>query len=129
MRSLKFPKMFNSNNTNVWKETEHKKATAQNTKLLLHSTRGDLLGDPYFGLMLKRYMFEPNNYVLQDIIIDMIYTQLVIFIPQLFIKRKDIEIIQDRVNGRGTLICNFHAINQVDYSNDMYSLVLFQDAE
>lgn len=129
MRSLKFPKMFKSNSTNVWKETEYKKATAQNTKLLLHSARGELLGDPYFGLMLKRYIFEPNNYILQDIIVDMIYTQLVIFIPQLYIKRKDIEIIQDRTNGKATLICNFHATNQVDYTNDMYSLVLFQDTE
>ena len=127
MRSLKFPKMFNSNSTNVWKSTEYLDATTQNTILLLHSMRGELFGDPYFGLMLKRYLFDQNSYILKDNIIDMIYTQLAIFIPQVKVNRKDIEIIQDREKGK--LYCRFEGINQIDYQNNTYNLVLFESQD
>ena len=125
MRSIKFPKMFNTNNTNVWKSTEYLEATKQNTILVLHTTRGELFGDPYFGLLLKRYLFDQNSYVLKDAIIDMIYTQLAIFIPQVRVKRKDIDIVQDREKGK--LYCQFSGINQIDYTNNTFNLVLLDD--
>ena len=125
MRSLKFPKMFNTNSSNVWKSTEYLEATKQNTILLLHTTRGELFGDPYFGLMLKKYMFDQNNFVLKDAIIDMIYTQLAIFIPQVKVQRKDINIVQDREKGK--LYCEFSGINQIDYTNNTFNLVLLED--
>lgn len=127
MRSIKFPKMFNPNSTRVWKSSEHLEATKQNTKLLLQTTRGELFGDPYFGLMFKRYLFDQNSYILRDVIIDMIYTQLAIFIPQVRVKREDIEIIQDR--ERGKLYCRFSGINQIDYTFNTYNLVLFDEKE
>lgn len=125
MRSLKFPNMFNTNSTNVWKGTEHKEATVQNTKLLLNCTRGELFGDPYFGLMLKKFMFDQNNYVLKDAIIDMIYTQLALFIPQVHVNRADIDIVQDREKGK--LYCAFSGTNQIDYTNDNFNLLLFEE--
>ena len=125
MRSIKFPKMFNTNSTRVWKSSEYLSATKQNTILVLHSTRGELFGDPYFGLMLKKYLFDQNNYALRDAIIDMIYTQLAIFIPQVKVKRKDINIVQDREKGK--LYCEFSGINQIDYQNNTYNLVLLED--
>ena len=88
MKSIAFPKMFNSNSTNTVKDME---ATRQNTLLLLRSEKGELFGDPYFGLRLKRYIFEQNNYILRDVIIDEIYTQLALFMPQLIVERKDIK--------------------------------------
>lgn len=127
MRSIKFPKMFNSNSTNVWKSNEYNEATTQNTKLVLRSTRGELFCDPYFGLMLKKYLFDQNSYALRDAIIDMIYTQLAIFIPQVKVKREDIEIVQDR--ERGKLYCNFSGINQIDYTNNTFNLVLFDERD
>ena len=127
MRTIKFPKMFNTNSTNVWKSSEHLEATKQSTKLLLNTTRGELFGDPYFGLMLKRYMFEQNNYVLRDAIIDIIYTQLAIFIPQVKVRREDIDIVQDR--QRGKLICEFSGISQIDYTHNTFNLVLLNDQE
>ena len=127
MRTIKFPKMFNPNSTRVWKADEHLEATKQSTKLLLHTNRGELFGDPYFGLMLKRYLFDQNNYILRDVIIDMIYTQLAIFIPQVKVKREDIEIVQDRSKGR--LECNFSGINQIDYTHNTYNLVLFDERD
>lgn len=127
MRSIKFPKMFNPNSTRVWKSSEHLEATKQNTKLLLNTNRGELFGDPYFGLMFKRYLFDQNSYILRDAIIDMIYTQLAIFIPQVKVKREDIEIIQDR--ERGKLYCRFSGISQIDYTFNTYNLVLFDEKE
>lgn len=127
MRSIKFPKMFNPNSTRVWKSSEYLDATKQNTILLLHTTRGELFGDPYFGLMLKRYLFDQNSYILKDNIIDMIYTQLALFIPQVRVKREDIDIIQDREKGK--LYCRFSGISQIDYTYSTYNLVLFDEGE
>lgn len=120
MNSIKFPDMFNSNSTKVVKNLD---ATRQNTLLLLNSEKGDFFGDPYFGIRLKRYLFEQNNYILKDIIIDEIYTQLALFMPQLRVDRKDIKIIQERAS----LYCTFKAINQIDFKTDTFSLMLFDE--
>ncbi len=129
MRSIKFPKMFcsKSSTTQVWKSTEADQATKQNIKLLLKSERGELIGDPYFGLLLRHYLFNQNNYVLKDQIIDMIYTQLATFIPQIKVKRKDILVFQDRETGK--LYCEFSGINQIDFTLNTYQLVLFDEKE
>lgn len=127
MRSIKFPQMFNTNSTRVWKSTEYTKATTQNVKLLLQCERGELIGDPYFGLLLKHFMFDPNSYILRDQIIDMIYTQLVEFMPQIFVERKNISVFQDREKGK--LYCEFTGISQIDYTHNTYNLVLFDANE
>lgn len=127
MRSIKFPHLFNTNSTRVWKPSEQLTATKQNTKLVLYSERGELIGDPYFGLMLRHFLFDQNNYVLRDQIIDMIYTQLAIFIPQVKVERKDINVFQDREKAK--LYCEFSGINQIDYSLNTYQLVLFDEGE
>ena len=127
MRSIKFPHMFNTNSTRVWQSSEHLNATKQNTKLVLYSERGELIGDPYFGLMLRHFMFDQNNYILRDQIIDMIYTQLAIFIPQVHVERKDITVFQDREKAK--LYCEFSGVNQIDYQLNTYQLVLFDSNE
>lgn len=120
MRSLKFPDMFSSTTTNTVQDLN---ATKQNTLLLLKSEKGEFVSDPYFGIKLKRYLFDQNSYILKDIIIDEIYTQVALFLPQLSISRKDINIIRDRAK----LICTFKAINNVDFTTDMYSLVIYDE--
>lgn len=127
MRSIKFPKMFNNSSTRVWKSSEYKEATTQNTKLLLNSERGELIGDPYFGLLLKHFMFDPNSYILRDQIIDMIYTQLAVFIPQVKVERKNISVFQDKEKAK--LYCEFTGINQIDFTVNTYYLVLFEETE
>lgn len=127
MRSIKFPKMFNNSSTRVWKSSEYKEATTQNTKLLLNSERGELIGDPYFGLLIKHFMFDPNSYILRDQIIDMIYTQLAVFIPQVKVERKNISIFQDKEKAK--LYCEFTGINQIDFTVNTYYLVLFEETE
>lgn len=127
MRSIKFPKMFNTNSTNVWKSTEYLEATKQNSKLLLQSERGELFGDPYYGVLFKHFLYNQNSYVLKDAVIDIIYTQLALFIPQVRVKRTDIEIIQNQ--KKGILYCNFTGINQIDYQPNTYNLILYKDAD
>lgn len=124
MRSIKFPKMFNKNTTNVWKASEHKEATLQNCVLLLQAERGEMFGDPYYGPLFKHYLFDQNNEVLADVISDIIYTQLAIFMPQLRVNRNNITIVQD--SEKGKLYCHFIATDQIDYTVNTYQLVLFQ---
>jgi hypothetical protein len=77
--------------------------------------------------MLKRYLFDQNNYILRDAIIDIIYTQLAIFIPQVKVRREDINIIQDR--KRGQLICEFSGISQIDYTHNTFNLLLLNEQD
>ena len=127
MRSIKFPNMFNTNSTNVWRSNEYLEATKQNSELLLQCQRGELFGDPYFGLLFKQYLFSQNSSILRDQLVDMIYTQLAIFIPQIKIERKNIHIIRDKQKGK--VICRFSGINQIDFTNNTFNLVVFRNDE
>ena len=123
MRSFKFPKMFKSNTSQIWRADEYNKATKQNTLLLLQSERGELECDPYFGILLKHYMFNQNSYILKDMLIDTIYTQIAIFLPQVKVTRNSIDLITDPLKGR--LYCSFSGINQIDYTHNTFNLLLF----
>lgn len=125
MRSYKFPNMFRSNGSRIWGENEYNQATTQNVLLLLQSERGELECDPYFGILLKHYMFNQNSYVLKDMLIDTIYTQIAIFLPQVKIARKDIDIIAEPLKGR--LYCKFSGTNQIDYTHNTFNLLLFDE--
>lgn len=125
MRSYKFPKMFRSNSSNIWLEDEHGKATRQNVLLLLQSERGELECDPYFGILLKHYMFNQNSYILKDMLLDTIYTQIAIFLPQVRVNRNSIDLIADPLKGR--LYCSFSGTNQIDYTHNTFNLLLFDE--
>ena len=125
MRSYKFPKMFSPNSSRIWRADEHGKATKQNVLLLLHSERGELECDPYFGILLKHYMFNQNSYILKDMLIDTIYTQIAIFLPQVKVSRNSINIVADGV--RGKLYCSFSGTNQIDYTHNTFNLLMFDE--
>ena len=122
MRSYKLPKMFNPNSSRIWLPEEYNKATKQNVLLLIQSERGELVCDPYFGILLKHYMFEQNNYILKDMLLDTLYTQIAIFLPQIKINRSSIEMISDQKKGK--LYCRFSGINQIDYTHNTFNLLL-----
>lgn len=126
MRTWKFPNMFKTNSSNIWKATDYNKATKQSSVLLLNTERGELFGDPYYGLLFKQYLFEQNNLILRDAVIDIVYTQLVLFIPQLHIERQNIDIIQDAEHGK--LYCKFTAVSQIDFTNDNYTLIMYDES-
>lgn len=122
MKSLSFPNMIEHNYVQTVSDRE---ATLQNMILLLSSEKGEFKFDPFFGIRLKRYMFEQNNLVLRDILVDEIYEQLSIFMPQLIIRREDIHIEPDKEK----LYLTVKARNQKDFKLNSYNLVLFDTGE
>lgn len=122
MISFQFPKMFNSNSSLTVKDSE---ASMQNIITFLGCEEGDLDGDPFYGIALKRYLFNPNNVILKDILIDEIYTKIAIFVPQIRVNRTDIELIRDRAK----LYIKIKGVNQANMMTERYSLVLYEDQE
>ena len=121
MRSIAFPNMFNHTTTNFVYDHD---ATLQNIKLLLWSEKGELFGDPYYGTSLRRFLFDQNDEILRDILLDDIYTALVLFIPQIQLERKDVKLVRDT---RGSLTLTINALNKVDYTPDLYNIVLLEN--
>jgi phage baseplate assembly protein W len=117
--------MFDTNSSRIWRADEYGKATRQNVILLLQSERGEFEYDPYFGILLKHYLFNQNSYILKDVLIDTIYTQIAIFLPQIRISRNSIDIISDQRKGR--LYCSFSGISQIDYTHNTFNLLLFDE--
>lgn len=122
MYSIAFPDMVSNTNTKIISDNE---ATWSNLKLLLLSAKQTLFGDPYFGSNLKKLMFEQNNQVLRDIVIDDIYTTILSFMPQITLKRNDIEII----SNRETVYIKIKCTNLLDYQVNTYTLNMMDVGE
>lgn len=120
MYSIEFPKMFDSAGTRLVKDSS---ATVQNIRLLLESCKGSLLGDPYFGSKIRRYIYEQNNVILRDIIIDDILVALQTFIPQIKITRKDIKLVSEKTTIYATINC----INKIDSEINLFQIKLTTD--
>ena len=118
MKSISFPSMFGTTNTKVVSDSHD--ATFQNLLLLLGSEEGEFKSDPYFGLKLRRLIFEQNNFILRDIVVDGIYTKVKTFMPQLLVNRNDITLVVERAK----ISCNIKTVNRLDFTTDMYNLVL-----
>lgn len=119
MDSINFPDMFSTTSTKIVSGHD---ATLNNLKLILLSSRKTLFGDPYFGTNLKWLLFEQGNEVLQDIVIDDIYTAILTFMPQLTLSRKDIEIIFNREE----VFIKIKATNLLDFKTDLYTINLME---
>lgn len=117
MYSISFPNIFTSSRTNLIKDKE---AIKQNIRLTLLSDRLSLYGDPYFGSILKKLIFEQGDSILRDIVIDEIYTCLNIFIPQIVIDRKDISL--NIKNNTVFIDMKYYYIT--DKTSDMYQIEL-----
>lgn len=117
IKSIQFPKMFNRTVTNTVEDYD---ATLQNLTMLINSEKRGLFGDPYFGTNVKKYMFDQNDAVLADILIDDIYTAVATFMPQLIIERKNIAIINEGTK----IIINIQAKNREDFQTNLYNIVL-----
>ena len=112
--------MLNSASTNM---LDDKEATKSNIHTLLSSEQGEFLSDPTFGIKLKQYLFDQNNQVIVDILIDEIYEKLTLFIPQIIVNRSDITITQERAKLYATIRVTY----KVDFTTDLYQLVLFDE--
>ena len=125
MNVIRFPKIFNNNSTAV--VTDPSACMFQSIRLLINSEMTSLLGDPGFGIRLKKYFYEQNNYILRDILIDEIYTQLCTFLPQIFVERKNIQITQKYEK----LYVQLSFTIKETFESSTYELVLFnmEDSE
>ena len=122
MKSIAFPQMFTRTVTNTVSDHD---ATLQNLKLLLWSEKGELFGDPYYGTGFKKYLYDQNDLVLEDIVIDDVYTTIALFMPQIKVNRKDIKLIRD---DKGRLSVTIKCTNLVDFTTDLYTIVLMEAA-
>lgn len=121
MYSLKFPEMFSINKTNL---VQDKEATMSNLILLLGSEKKTLFGDPYYGTLLHKFLFEQNNQILRDIVIDEIYTSIITFMPQVRLKRSDISVYSQGTSLLAHIVCT----NVLDNTQLDYTLNLFNDS-
>jgi len=123
MYSIAFPDMLSINRTKIISDHE---ATYSNLYLILKTVTKDcLFGDPYYGTNLLRVIYQQNNVLLQEIVVDEIYTAIRTYIPQLRLTRKNIT-----VRGEGTkLFAEIRAINMIDQQLDLYNIELTDFSE
>lgn len=120
MKSISYPKMFvTKTKTGLSKDYY---ATLQNLKMLIFSEKGELFGDPYFGTGLMRFLHDPNDVVVRELLVDEIYTAIAVFMPQIKLTRKDITIVSDGTK----VVCEIKAINRVDYQTNLYTIPLLE---
>lgn len=120
IKSIAFPNMFTRTSTNF---VTDKEATFQNLKYLILSEKGELFGDPFYGVGLKKYLFDQNDTIIKDLILDDMYTAIATFMPQLRINRNDLKL---RTGDKGEIFVDIRAVNQLDFTTDLYSIVLLE---
>ena len=120
IKSIAFPNMFTRTSTNF---VTDKEATFQNLKYLILSEKGELFGDPFYGVGLKKYLFDQNDTIIKDLVLDDMYTAIATFMPQLRINRNDLKL---RTGDKGEIFVDIRAINQLDFTTDIYSIVLLE---
>ena len=112
--------MFNDTKTLLLKNTE---ATASNLWLLLKSDKRALFGDPFFGTSLKKAIFEQNDGILVDLVIDEIFTSITTFMPQIKLYRENIKLTSDGVD----VFCNITCTDLTDYTTNLYKINLTEE--
>ena len=118
MKSISYPKMFvTKTKTGIVEDYD---ATLQNLKMLLYSEKGELFGDPYFGGGVKKFLYDQNDLILKDLLVDEIYVAIGTFMPQVRVNRKDITVDVD-----GTKVyCKIKATNMVNFETNLYTIPL-----
>ena len=124
MKSININNMFSNISTNTILD---KDATMQNLKLLLETSKGELFGDPYFGTNLKKMIYDQNDIILKDLVIDDIYTAIKTFMPQIEVDRKDISAEVKPNGNKAVLQVTMSALNKLTYETNLYNIALFSE--
>ena len=124
MKSININNMFSNISTNTILD---KDATMQNLKLLLETSKGELFGDPYFGTNLKKMIYDQNDVILKDLVIDDIYTAIKTFMPQIEVDRKDISAEVKPNGNKAVLQVTMSALNKLTYETNLYNIALFSE--
>ena len=123
MVSIRFPDMLSINKTNL--VYDNSEATLINLKTLLNCDKRMLLGDPAFGSYAREYLFEQNDSLLRDIIVDGIYSTIVAYMPQLSLTRSNIKVTSDGDTVSAEISC----INNIDATVNNYNIDLITRGE
>lgn len=123
MVSIKFPNMLSVNKVNLL--YDNNESTLNNLKVLLNCDRNILLGDPAFGSYAREYLFEQNDSMLRDIIIDGVYTTIRRYMPQLSLTRSNIDVTSDGYKVSANISC----INNIDATVNNYNIDLITQGE
>lgn len=122
MYSFAFPNMFNTTQAIL---LEDKDAIRSNMILLLSSERRTLFGDPYYGSELRKYIFEQRNSIVVDLLIDELYSTIVMFMPQVYLTRKDITIY----SAKNQLFAEIRYHYIIDNTSDLFTIRLTEVTE
>lgn len=120
MNSIAFPRIFRHTRTLMFEDHD---AIRSNLILLLASEKTTLFGDPFFGTNLLPILFEQNAPIVKDLVIDEIYTSILIFMPQLYLERKDIKLEARGVDLYAIIRCTYY----LDRVADLYEINLTTD--
>jgi len=123
MISIKFPDMLSINKTNLI--YDNSESTLNNLRVLLHCDRRMMLGDPAFGSYAREYLFEQNDAMLREIIVDGIYTTIRRYMPQLSLTRSNITVTSDGYRVSANISC----INNIDATVNNYNIDLITQGE
>lgn len=124
-KSFSFPDMIDQY-SGGFNYIQDKAAVKQNLQLLLYSIKTELLGDPYYGTNLQKLIFDPNDIVVKDQVIDEIYMSIRLFMKEITVRRNDIQITQDK---KGTVGIKLKLIYNKDGTNDLLSIQLISNEE
>lgn len=122
MYSFAFPQMFGNTQSKL---LEDKDAIRSNLILLLSSERNTLFGDPYYGSLLKKYLFEQRTSIVVDLLIDELYSTIVTFMPQVYLTRKNITIYSSRTD----LFAEINYFYTIDNTSDLFTIKLTEVTE
>ena len=80
-----------------------------------------------FGTNLKKMIYDQNDIILKDLVIDDIYTAIKTFMPQIEVDRKDISAEVKPNGNKATLQVTMSALNKLTYETNLYNIALFSE--
>ena len=120
MKSFSWPDIFKGGRVEIISD---KDAIKSNLKLLLGAEKTGLFGDPGFGTLLKRYLYEQNTTVMQDLVREEIFDSIRRYAPQVRVDRSGIIIEKDKTTVYINI--NYTYINET--ISDMFSIQILLD--
>lgn len=124
-KSFSFPDMLDKY-SGGFNPIDDKEAVKQHIRLVLQSVKTELLGDPYYGTNLQKLVFDPNDVVVKDQVIDEVSIAIRLFVKEVTVKRKDIRITQD---NKGTIGVSINLTYNKDSTNDLLNIQLISNEE
>lgn len=121
MYSIGFPNIFNGSTIHLNKDFA---AVKSNLRNLLGSDKGGLYGDPNFGTALKPIIYDQAAQpILKDLIIDEVFESIYSYMPQITVKREDIDIKIEK----NIVSVSINVSNNPGVTSDMLKIDLLMD--